>query len=227
MRFFTIGLILMLFLINPVAMAQKQNVKLWTANALQQPFPNNPRWQYALFIRERFVNHMHAWQNSMIEGALNYSLTNNNALWTGYRWAVANPTTTAVQEYRLWQEVATKLRRTKNAVVFSRNRLEERKFSNMQPWVYRYRGRLSVERAFRTAGRINPLVYDEIFVQFERTDNHERSYFSENRLFFGFNWDFSKHEGLEFGYINQWLASTQGGQSSLDHILSFTLYRVG
>jgi hypothetical protein len=80
-----------------------------------------------------------------------------------------------------------------------------------------------LERISEYFGALNPLFYEEIFFQINKTDYSSRQLISQNRLFVGFNWRESKDHYWEIGYINQYLLSTPVfSENAMNHILTIT-----
>ncbi len=203
------------------SLALEQNEKLWLGLAIQKPFQSDPNWRYLFFGTMRFINQSHPWQLGFVEGGIGRVIAPGETLWLGYRYSGINPFDGYFSVNTLWQQFIWETKDASNVRVLLRTRLEEAERSNQSELSLRLRERFYMQSPHVYFGSINPVFYDEVFFQLNKTSYTTHQLVSENRAFFGFNILKSTLEFWEIGYINQYIFAAQpGDQNHMDHVIS-------
>ncbi len=202
--------------------ALEKKEKLWVAAGLEKPLSEDKKWLYLLYTQMRFINKSHPWQTAILEGAIGYSLYSNEKIWLGYRWSGTNPNNGFYQTNRIFQQLVWTMREDGNNIISSRTRLEESERGNQNQLSYRLRQRVTFEHSSYYFGKLNPLFYDEVFFQLNKTSYTSHDFISQNRLFLGFILYTSSKTFWEIGYINQYKLSTPSNPNQMNHIISIT-----
>ena len=217
-------IICFVFLYNSLqtAYALEQHEKICAGVSVEQPFSEDKKWYYLLYTQTRLINESHPWQATLFEGGIGYLLIPRHRVWLGYRWSAHNPNNGFYQENRLWQQYVFLKEDDEIRRIALRTRLEELELTNQSQILYRVRERLSYESISLFFGALNPFLYDEAFFLLNTTNYSSNKFFSQNRLFLGFNWYLPSKNFWEIGYINQYeFNPQQNNQNQMNHILSF------
>lgn len=216
-----ICLAIIVLLVSSPVLALDQNEKLWTGLNVLRPLTNDRKWVYLVFSQFRFIDQSHPLQIYLLEGGVGRHVTPAASLWMGYRWSGHQPYNGFFQTNRLFQQLLLEVFNTDSARMLSRSRIEEISQSHQSQPSFRYRQRIYTEFKNRHVGMINPLVYDEVFFQLNKTDYTTHQFVSENRVFIGINLWHQPHAFWEIGYINQYeWRSPLNSQNAMSHVLS-------
>lgn len=216
-----VALVTMLTTMTLPVFAYVQNEKLWTGLNVLRPLTNDRRWVYLLYSQFRFINESNPLQVYLLEGGVGRHVTPAASLWFGYRWSGHQPYNNFYQTNRLFQQVLFETLNSDASRMLLRSRIEEILQSHQSQPSFRFRQRIYTEFKKRYLGMLNPLVYDEVFFQLNKTDYTTHQFISENRLFIGMNLWHQPHAFWEIGYINQYeWRSPQHAQNSMSHVLS-------
>jgi hypothetical protein len=203
--------------------ALDQNKKLWTSFATQKPFTADKKWNYLFYSSLRFIDEDHPVQTFLLEGGVGYKYVPGQSVWLGYRWQGNNFNHGFYQENRLWQQMVWETKDLSLNRVLLRSRLEEFIRSNQSQTGFRLRERFFVEMPNLYNGCINPVFYDEVFFQLNKTDYTSHQFVSQNRLFVGFNYMLTAENFWEIGYLNEYLFATpQRSDNQMNHVISLT-----
>lgn len=218
-------LFLFLLLVTTRCFALEQHAQLWAGLNYEKPL--NQQWTYLLYTQSRFINESHPWDSTLFEGGLGYLLTKDKVVWFGYRWTAQNPNNGFFQENRLWQQLQWNLSDNKQHIILSRTRLEQIERTNQSQILWRLRERIMYKYNIPLHGNIIPVAYDEIFLQVHKTNYSSNKFFSQNRLFIGFDLYLSRQVLWELGYMNQFIFNVgTNNQNVMNHIISAT-YNIG
>lgn len=216
--------ILFLFFI-PIknAASLTQYDKLWTAVSTVKPLSADKKWLYTLYGSLRFYDHNHPLQTILLQGGIGYAVTDLHSFWVGYRWLGNDPYNGFYMTNVLWQQIVWGWKDASLHNAHMRTRLEEFRVSRDNQTGYHLRQRLYIEVPKLYFGKLNPLFYDEVFFQLNKTNYTAHQLVSQNRLFLGFNYIQTPESYWEIGYLNQYLFSTPvQKQNQMNHVLSIT-----
>ncbi len=212
------------FIVSLPAYALDQNEKLWTGFYMKRPLLlTNERYLYSLYAQLRLINKSQPWQTNILEGALGYVYTPDKTFWLGYRWIGSNPNNGFAQNHYLFEQLMWKWFDTNDFKFISRTRFEQVKNGRESPMSFRLRERVTYEMKAHYFNALNPVIFDEIFLQLNQTDYASHRMVEQNRFFIGFNWYLTQKNLWEIGYINQYQYHTpQQPQNRMNHVLSLT-----
>ena len=197
------------FLICQSVYALDQNEKLWTGFYMKRPLSADERYIYSLYAQLRLINKSQPWQENILEGALGYVYTPDKTFWLGYRWIGSQPNNGFAQNHILFEQLAWQWFDSMNVKVSSRTRFEQSKEGRESPMSFRLRERAIFEMKTHYFGKLNPVIFDEIFLQLNQTDYTSHRMLEQNRFFVGFNWYVTQKNLWEVGYINQYQYHTR------------------
>lgn len=204
------------------ALALTQHEKLWLGLNHQAHFGDHNQWLAAIFTQLRFINESHPLQAGLIEGGLGYRLAPGKSIWAGYRWSGHEPYNKFYQENRLFQQLLLPIRAKIDRSIF-RSRVEEIERTNQPQILIRLRERIALEFDDKIISCVHPFIYDEVFLNLNKTTYSTNRFISENRVFIGVNWSVNKTDWWELGYINQYvMAVSPSAPNQMDHIASIT-----
>lgn len=192
------------------------------------------RWGFHFDAQWRRSDLGSDWQQYLIRPALNYRLSPNLLLTSGYTYARTYPygdfpAAKAFPEHRLYQQVLY-TRRTRGLTVQQRPRLEQRFVKYPvnpadKPWTYQNRFRHMVRIEAPIGSPDNPNrwyvpVYDEIFLGIP--PNFGARTFDQNRLAAGIG---RAHGSLkaEVVYMNQFLGQRNGRIFEFNNTIVFSI----
>ncbi len=214
-------LIITCFIIPSAALALDTYDKLWLGLNVLRPLSDDGKWLYMVYSQLRFIDQSHPVQMYLIEGGVGRRFIPEASIWLGYRWSAHEPNNGFYQTNRLWQQLLLDVNQSDAVRMQVRSRLEEIDHSHQSQPSFRWRERLYAEFKQFYYSMMNPLVYDEVFFQLNKTNYTTHQFVSENRLFIGVNLWHEARAFWEVGYINQYEWSTpQNNQNSMSHILS-------
>jgi hypothetical protein len=216
--------LLIILVIFKNCFALDEHARLWPAINSQQTLSKDKKWLSFIYSRFQFIDQSHPWQAILLESGIGYKLAVNQSIWLGYRWTGQNPYNDFYTENRLFQQIIWEEKLDKLQRIIFRSRLEEIQRTNQRQISLRFRERIAFEWWHLSFfNKISPFVYDEVFFQLTKTDYTTHDFFSENRIFIGFNFLISKSSWWEVGYINQFNVPTpSNNQDQMSHILSIT-----
>lgn len=204
--------------------------KLWVGLNVQKTLGKESKWMASLFSQLRFTDQPHHFRVFFIESGIGYQYT-KNSIWFGYRWSKHIPRR-SFQQNRLFQQfILRPEKKNENYSCSFRTRLEEIQHSNHKQVAVRIRQRNNIEILNRFKNRIfffdkiNPLIYDELFITLNKSHFTSHRLISENRLFFGFNLYVDKNAWWEAGYIMQYRSKLPfSRQNQLNHVISINYF---
>lgn len=202
-------------------LAFRNDAQLWTGFNAQQKWGADKKWLTFVYAQLRLINRSHSLHRGLIEGGLGYRLRPDKSVWIGYRGTANDIGNNFYKESGLFQHLIWKLQSQANLNLFSRTRLEEfYRFSENQMY-YRLRQRIRFQFArLNFMNTVQPVFYEEVFMQLNKTNFTSHSFVSANRVFLGFNLFTSSKNWWQIGYINQYnMATPQDKNNEMNHIL--------
>jgi hypothetical protein len=211
-------LLLLMIIITRVEALQK-NDKLWLGFNAQTILDTNKKWLGSLTSQARFTKQSSPVESDFVETCLGYQLV-DYSLWVGYRYTKHINNKPSFSENRLIQQCVFNQKNNFFQYWF-RSRLEERYRSNQKQVAVALREKVSLEFSLPIFCRVNPLLFNEIFIPLNKTIYTSRKLIDENRLFVGCNCYIQKTVWWEIGYILQYRTNTSlNSNYQLNHILS-------
>lgn len=205
-----------LVLVSPAAWASDPTVffREWSKIDVTGAFdPNSPDLRYEAFVESRN-------KETRLDFSTGYRFSRLVSFWSGYTWI--SPNDGSPQIYRPWQQVVWELLDKNPIMVFqTRTRLEELKQQGQPQWLLRGRERWRVAFPERLPRKFTPVIYDEVFFNFNQPSWVNPGFLDQNRVFVGVDSPPWKNSFVEIGYINQYRFITP--VNHLAHILSVSL----
>jgi len=159
----------------------------------------------------------------IVKGAIGYQYNAKIIVWLGYLWVpeFIHQFDTLVQEHRLWQHVTWNVRQQGNMRIIADSQLEQRKDNAHSQWAIRFRQKLQVlfPNPFNRA--ITPLIFDEIFFNFNNPAWINQQFLNQNRVFVGVQMPVSDYATLELGYLNRY--ELLADKNRLSHAIRLSL----
>lgn len=214
-------LLLLLFAMQP-SIAAIQRESLWMGFSNQQHFANNKKWIYLQHAQVRIMNVSHPVRTILSENNVGYAINSKQQVWLGYYLADQDIFHQENIENRFLQQFTWHLIDDQNQRLSSRTRLEEFAFTNHSQNLVELRQLLAHESIRLYYGRINPLIYEEVFFRMNHPRYASDRLLSQNRLFLGVNIYQSHHAYWRVGYLNQYLSGNRDRKSELNHVLNIT-----
>lgn len=205
-------LISLIFLSN-LLFAENTDEKLWTQFNLNGSFPHSQKIKYVLRSEIRLIAMEHAFETGIAGYAMAYEYQPNFSFWLGYQWDSQNQISGSQQQNRLWQQLVWDLWKTSSFSLSQRLRLEERYREDNSQTAWRLRERLLIKAV---SDAVNPISWDEIFLNLNHPTWVNSSTINQNRYFIGIEIPHNHHT-LEIGYLNQY--SLGNIQNTMSHIL--------
>ncbi len=193
----------------------KEFFREWSKIDVTGPLGSDwPDFRYEAFVENRN-------QETRLDFSTGYRFSPLVSVWNGFSWISPNNSTTP-QTYRAWQQVIWELLDKNPIILFqTRTRLEELKREGQPELLLRGRERWRVAFPERLGRKLTPVLYDEIFVNFNQPVWIKQRFIDQNRVFIGVDTPVWKNTFWEFGYINQYIYSTP--VNTMVHILSISL----
>lgn len=213
-------MILVLVLQHVSYAAAEQNTKLWTKLDVDGYLSRQHRLKYWLDAQLRFVSRRNHFEVALFEAMLGYGYSPEIDFWLGYRRSQSPYRTPTPQRNTIWEEVDWLFVNGAHVKWSSRTRFEQVKPTNNVVWLLRLRQRFKV--AFPTLYKKNmvPVIWNEFFFNLKETPYTTRDFYSQNRLFMGFDVVMTKTQKLEIGYLNQLLfVSEPRRPNEINHVL--------
>jgi hypothetical protein len=180
------------------------------------------RWVYLWHNQARIVNRPHPLEAVLTEGSIGYTLNAAQRVYLGYYWADFSPYHKDAQENRLFHEFYWRLESNEQRRIATRTRLEVNWYTGTKQNLVMWRQLFAKEDLKFYFGRLNPLVYDEVFFRLNNPDYATPSFLSQNWLFLGCNYYLSRQSFWKIGYLNQFLMKTAVRPYGMMHLLSVT-----
>lgn len=187
-------------LLPALAQAQtRQDTQFWFMFLDTHAF--SPKWRAHLEVQPRWSEDASELDHTLFRWAIGRALTNRVSVWGGHAWVPRTLGEGVRHEHRLWQQVLATLPAKARWNPTIRVRLEQR-FQNWEDNSHRFR---LMARGVRPLGASpwSIATYDELFVNFDKTERGPARGFDRNRVFGGVARRLSPKAGLEFGYLLQ------------------------
>lgn len=192
---------------------------LWSALQYSGEFEKKPDYLYELELHAEFINKNNVFDEGLIRFGLGYALDGMKSLMMGFDFFPAlGFSNRQHEEYRIWQQLEINST-TKRINLFSRTKIEERKKSGYSQIALRLRQRFTLQSLTPLFKNFLPLVYDEIFFNFNKANWVDTHIINQNRIFLGFDRSYSSFS-LEIGYLNRAFFGTKN--VTITHILYLT-----
>lgn len=182
--------------------------------------------RYWLEGQGRFNDDSSRFNQGILRGALGKAVGARAVLWGGYAFIPTEPPGAAndTVEHRIWQQLTWQAPGPIAGLsLSSRSRLEQRFVDGGDDTGWRVRQLIKATRPLDSAGRLYVSIWDEVFLNFNRTDWGADDGFDQNRIFAGLGARLAPGWVTEIGYMNQYVARP-GRSDASNHILSMTLF---
>lgn len=182
--------------------------------------------RYWLEGQGRFNDDSSRFNQGIVRGALGKAVGPGAVLWGGYAFIPTEPVGVANDtiEHRIWQQLTWRAPRTFAGLSLStRSRLEQRFVDSGDETGWRARQLIKLTRPLDAAGHRYVSIWDEVFVNLNRTDWGADDGFDQNRIFVGLGLRLGPGWVTEIGYMNQYVARP-GRSDASNHVLSMTLF---
>ena len=182
----TLFFLIFIFLsLNTYAINNKYG--LWSAIQFFGKFKNSPSYLYNLKLEARFKTTNHFYDEGFIRAALGYALDDATTLFLGVDFFPAlGLSNRDHEEYRLWQQFK-KNKAFEKFEFSSRTRIEQRKKSSNSQVAVRLRQQFTLQKQQPLFKNFFPLLWDEVFINFNHVAWVNTHTINQNRLFLGFN----------------------------------------
>lgn len=208
----------------PNALTLQQLNKLWLGinvqRAINQKYEAESKWLFLYVSQIRFTKQTQPFQTAFMETGLGYQIKESDSLWMGYRFTKHVNSRARIHDDRLIQQWLSNRKPCFVEYGF-RTRFEEVYRSDQKQLAIRFRERIALEFPVQLCNKINPLLFNEVFLTLNKTNYTSRKLIAENRLFLGFNYYIEKASWWEIGYILQYRSNTPLNRNrQLNHVLS-------
>lgn len=200
-----------------------QETRLWfTGIFLGSLSKNNKLIKYYVEPRLQFIDRKNKFEEAYIYFGPGYKILPHLILFAGLA-----PITTQTlsghfsEEIRIWEQALWNIHFSKSYELIDRLRLEERNNLNRSQVSVRLRETLSSRTHLSRFEGYSFIIFDEIFLNLNKTDWIREGFFGQNRAFVGIGKLVAKHTILDVGYLNQYVTTIPNQQ--LSHNLSIAL----
>jgi hypothetical protein len=207
--------------VSAPAMANEEDVRLWTSFVAEGKFSDQYRWTAE--VQPRFRNDAKDADQLIIRPSVSYVLTDRSSISLGFAYVETDTGQRVSKEDRLWQQFsyASKMG---DLSWSSRTRLEQRSLDVADETSHRLRQMLRASHPVSQGSAWNVLGWNELFVNLNDTPWAGRSGINQNRLFTGVMWRYSQKSRIEVGYLNQLINTPSGRENQMNHVLSSTWF---
>lgn len=197
--------------------------KDWSVANIIGPIAKDSSFKYYLEPQLRLVDTSAVFNQFLLLAGLGYQFNSKLMFFIGPGWIpIKTMDGTTYIEKRLWQQLNWQVIKDTSLSLNSRTRLEERQHSNQAQVAVRFRERLWLRVPFKTWPSYSFSCFDEFFFNFNHPRWTSPYFFEQNRAFFGIAKQLSTSAVLDFGYLNQFIHSTNSMNDNVI-LLSFTL----
>lgn len=204
------------------AHAALQHEGLWFGVNNQEHFANHYQWVYLEHAQVRLMNIVHPVQALLVENNVGYTFNPQQHLWLGYLFVDTDVTHKEAVEHHLVEQFSWKLVDGVDKRLSSRSRFEQVVYTNQSQNLVLFRQLWAYEIVALYAGRVNPLVYDELFFHLNNPRYESEHFLSQNRAFIGANVYPSEQSYWRVGYLNQYISGHHQRKPEMNHLLSLT-----
>ncbi len=171
----------------------------------------------------RFGEDSSQFSQGILRPGIGYYVKKNISLWLGYGWIPNNPPAPSqdFDEHRIWQQLLW-TEQFDIGKFMSRTRLEQRFDDRGDDVGWRFRQFFKFYQPIKYVPNLSWVLWDEVFVDINKTDWKSTNGFDQNRVFAGLGYQINQHARTELGYINQYIRGAQ--TDSMNHILSVNLF---
>jgi hypothetical protein len=222
MRFTCRHLLLFLFLgwLN-IAQALEQEGGFWTQINTDGKITADERWTYFTDIQFRYHASNFHLDSTLPEAGIGYHFTKSSSAWIGYQLQLNSTPFNKSNNHHYFQQFLWHTSFPPIVNQFSiRSRLEERTNTVTAGTNLRWRERFTfLFRELSKFPQLEPVVYDEIFINLRKTDWAYPATIPQNRLFIGLHFPITPQATMDLGYLNQYLAAQHHNEALINHIL--------
>jgi hypothetical protein len=181
------------------------------------------RWRYIIDSPNRFGNDARKYSQGVARAGLGYNLNSRWSVWAGYSYSHTDIPYTRVPfgEHRAFQQLLW-TGRTGRFALGARLRLEERFPETGRDMGLRLRQQFRISHPVGRSTWLSWVVWDEVFLNLNRTDYGARRGLDQNRAFAGLGWKWSDTLRTEAGYMHHF-NRRPGGAHRVNHVLAFSV----
>ena len=195
--------------------------RYWFAVATQGKLPAQ-NWGWMFDVNQRYRNEGANADSFFTRIGISYQINPKTSLGLGFDHVVNHPVgRQAIDENRLWQQVAYRFDPILGINLASRTRLEQRWREGGDDTSYRLRQMIRATIPLAINPKLSVVAFDELFINLNKTDWGVNRGNDQNRVFLGVNWAFTPSTSIETGYLNQYVNTRN--IDGVNHVLSSTL----
>lgn len=220
-KFITSLLWVIVYLLMQPANAIESHNKFWTVNTIIGTISEAKHLNYYLEQQVRFIDDKNKFNQFLFLPGLGYQINQNILFFSGVGWIFSKDAPGKTNsEYRLWEQISWRVKKTNTCSIDSRTRLEERKNSDFSSIAVRLRERVWVRMPFKNRESFFLSFFDEFFFNLNNPKWHSSRFLEQNRSFIGIGKNVSQSTTLDFGYLTQ---SIFKSKNQLNHVLLISL----
>jgi len=186
--------------------------------------PRLANFRYEFTYQERLADDAGTSFQTLLRGAVGYSLNERHSLWLGADYLVTrNLVPEEVNTNGIWQQYLYRNKYNDLKYLF-RARLEELIISNKKFTVLRTRYMLRGAYPIIENKKLEIVGFNEFFNNLNGDGNIESASLIQNRAFVGLGYNFNKTIHAEIGYMNQYIHNSQGFDFLNDILLTSLVF---
>lgn len=199
--------------------AAEENANLWTKFDVDGYLSRQQHLKYWLDAQLRFISKHNQFESAQFEALLGYGYSPEIDFWLGYRRTQNPLRTQAPERNTVWEEVDWLFINCDNMKWIWRTRFEQERPTDNVVWLLRLRQRLKVIFPNLYKKNMVPAIWNEFFFNLKETPYTTHYFYSQNRLFLGFDVTITNTQKLEIGYLNQLLFNSEAHRpNQMNHI---------
>ena len=202
----------------PIASAADDNIGAWAVFTTTDAFPSDggaSRWHYWLDAQARYFDIGSGINQYLVRPAIGYDLRGSVQVWAGYaRFRSRNRVGRVADENRAWQQLNWTAGRWGGGTVSMRVRLLQRSVNVGDDLGLVLRVLTRYTRPIGLDGKQSLILGVEPFFDLRDTDWSGSSGIAQNRTYIGIGWRLRDDLTVDTGYMNQFVWSDQGEDTS-------------